>query len=99
MTDDKIMLFQEYFNFGMELATNLTLWHESGGSYTFFAIVLREHDLVPCALYGIGKHHPMWVRPLREILHSSKWEWPNRWNPLMADLADILSRYENAVNA
>lgn len=94
MSDEKIRLFSEYFNFGMELASNLTLWHTSGPAYTLFAIVIREHDLVPCALYGKGYHEPMWVRPLREILHSGKWEWPNRWDKLMIDLGDRLSQYE-----
>lgn len=94
MTDEKIRLFAEYFNFGMELASSLTLWHEGGGTYQLLAIVIREHDLTPCALYGIGQNNPMWVRPLREILHSGKWEWPNRWDRLMVDLADRLSQYE-----
>ena len=81
----------------MNLASNLTLWHESGGAYTMFSLVIREHDLVVCALYGVGAHHPMWVRPLREILHSGKWEWPNRWNDLMSDLESRLSQYEMGV--
>lgn len=94
---EKFSIFDTYFGFGMGAADNVTLWHESGRAYTLFSIVLREHDLTVCGLYGVGVGHPMWVRPLREIIHSGKWEWPNRWNRLMEDLSFRLSQYEMEV--
>lgn len=94
MTDERLELFSTYFGFGMGAADNVTIWHESGRAYTLFSVVIREHDLVPCALYGMGPAHPMWVRPLREVLHSGKWQWPNRWNRLMTDLSIQLGKYE-----
>jgi len=85
--------FAPYAMYGMGTNGSVTLNHWSGRSYSFLAVVIRESDLVPCALYARGTE-TMWVRPLSEILHGDKWEWDAKWNNLMSDLAKRLEEYE-----
>lgn len=65
----------------------------SNRHYTLRGVVMREHDLEPCAVY----HAPasplcalVWCRPLREILEGDNWEWHPRHNNAMSELASML---------
>jgi hypothetical protein len=92
-----IHAFMPFAGFGM-VHGDLEIVHiPTSRAYRFQAVVIREHDLVPCALYGRWGE-PMWVRPLTEILHTERWEWAERWNPFMSMLAGTLAAYEGAQN-
>ena len=67
--------------------------------YRIYGVVLREHDLVPCALYAktptTNAESPVsvpdWTRPLVEILEGPNWEWDASENPVMSSLALTLA--------
>jgi hypothetical protein len=88
-TDD----LKPFAGFGM-VAGSLEITHlPTGRTYLFHAVVLRETDCTAMALYG-KPLDVMWTRPLKEILHSDRWEWDQKWNPFMSMLARALQKYE-----
>ena len=68
----------------------------SGRHYRLHGVVLREHDLEPCAMYRAPLDFEaavVWCRPLREILEGPNWEWHPRHNNAMSELASTLEAY------
>lgn len=86
-------VFTPYSDFGMVYGRLMIKHVPTGREYEFFSVVIREHDLMPCALYG-RPGSPMWVRPLREILFGGKWAWGPSWAIFMDGLKKTLTEYE-----
>lgn len=60
--------------------------------YFIISVVLREADLVPCAIYGTGDG-VWWTRPLADILYGSNWEWEREANATFTALSRLLGKY------
>jgi hypothetical protein len=69
----------------------------SNRHYQLHGVVLREHDLEPCAVYRsptTTEAAVVWCRPLREILEGENWEWHPRHNNGMSELASALEAHD-----
>jgi hypothetical protein len=67
----------------------------TGNRYAMLGVVVRERDLVPCAVYQrvVPAPVPVWGRPLSEVLEGAKWEWSEDHNDTMSTLAQTLAQY------
>ena len=75
---------------------------QTGQSYVLLGVVIREHDLVPCAVYRIWHPScpvPVWCRPLVEVLEGEKWEWFAEDNETLSKLAQTLTLYSRTETA